>query len=83
MKTAKVKGTRSGNPIGRPRRVFDREEVLSLRRQGLSIAKIARRMGLGAGTVVRVIQAPADDATAFQNPMEGFRNDGRGELAAE
>jgi len=44
-----------GKRIGRPRRVFDREEVHRLRRQRLSIAKIARRMGLGVGTVARTL----------------------------
>ena len=44
-----------GKRIGRPRKVFDREEVHRLRRQGLSIAKIAERMGLGVGTVARVL----------------------------
>jgi len=42
-----------GKRIGRPQKVFDREEVHRLRRQGLSIAKIAERMGLGVGTVAR------------------------------
>ncbi len=46
-----------GKRIGRPRRVFDREEVHRLRRQGLSIAKIARKMGLGVGTVARALKA--------------------------
>src|ERR1700686_4100440 len=46
MRNAKVKGTRTGKPIGRPRRVFDRTEVLQLRELGLSLAKIAFRTGL-------------------------------------
>ncbi len=51
MKTAKAQG----KVIGRPRRVFDREEVLRLRAEGLSIAQIARRLGLGDGTVARTL----------------------------
>jgi DNA invertase Pin-like site-specific DNA recombinase len=44
ISSAKVRGTKSGKPIGRPRRVFNREEILTLRQDGLSIEKIARNM---------------------------------------
>jgi DNA invertase Pin-like site-specific DNA recombinase len=57
MRTAQAHGTKTGNPIGRPRRVFDRAQVLQLRGSGLSIEKVARELGIGVGTVVRVIQA--------------------------
>ncbi len=33
-------GQGAGEPLARARKVFDREEVLSLRKHGLSIAKI-------------------------------------------
>lgn len=59
MKAAKARGTRTGNPIGRPRRVFSRDEVLRLRASGLSIDEIAGRVGIGVGTVVRVLHAEA------------------------
>ena len=56
-------------PIGRPRRVFQRDEVVRLRDQeGLSWPEIARRMGAGQGTVVRVYQNLAGAPVAFQNP---------------
>jgi putative DNA-invertase from lambdoid prophage Rac len=35
MKAALKHGTKTGKPIGRPRRVFDRETVLRLREDGL------------------------------------------------
>jgi DNA invertase Pin-like site-specific DNA recombinase len=57
MKAAKKHGTKTGNPIGRPRRVFDREEVVRLRTKGLSIERIAHQMRIGVGTVARVIQS--------------------------
>jgi DNA invertase Pin-like site-specific DNA recombinase len=57
MKAARKHGTKTGNPIGRPRRIFNRHEVARLRGTGLSIEKIAREMNIGVGTVVRVIQA--------------------------
>ncbi|MBM3745848.1 MAG: recombinase family protein, partial [Acidobacteria bacterium] len=50
---ARRHGTKTGNAIGRPRRVFDRQEVVELRRQGLSWPEIARRTGAGVGTVRR------------------------------
>jgi DNA invertase Pin-like site-specific DNA recombinase len=53
--------SRSGRnlPPHRPRRIFDREAVAALRTQGLSIRAIAQQLGLGVGTVVRVLQARA------------------------
>ena len=41
LEHAKKSGTKSGRPIGRPRRVFDRERVLRLRREGRSLRKLA------------------------------------------
>jgi len=57
MRSAKVKGTRSGKPIGRPRRIFDRGEIVRLRQDGHSLAQIARQMNVGLGTVVRVLES--------------------------
>jgi hypothetical protein len=37
-------GTKSGNAIGRPKRIFDRGEVFRLRESGLSIERIAKEM---------------------------------------
>jgi DNA invertase Pin-like site-specific DNA recombinase len=51
--------SRSGRnlPPHRPRRIFDREEVAILRRQGLSLRQIAKKLGLGLGTVTRTLQS--------------------------
>lgn len=57
MRAAKAHGTKTGNAIGRPRRIFNRDEVLRLRGTGLSIEKIADQMSIGVGTVVRVLQS--------------------------
>ena len=65
---ARARGTKSGKPIGRPRRIFDREEVLRLRQAGATIERIAGQLGLGVGTVVRVLQDGNDGDTTFQNP---------------
>ena len=50
--------SRSGKdlPPHRPRRIFDRDRVVELRRQGLSLRQIAREMGLSLGTVTRTLQ---------------------------
>ena len=49
--------SRSGRdlPPHRPKRIFDREAVVALRRQGLPLRAIARRLGLGLGTVTRTL----------------------------
>ena len=56
MRAAKTHGTKTGNAIGRPRRVFDRAEVVRLRAAGLTIGNIACQMSIGVGTVVRVLK---------------------------
>ena len=68
LEYARRNGTKSGNAIGRPKRIFDRSEVVRLRASGLSIERIARQMLLGVGTIVRVIQAHDDSTATFQNP---------------
>jgi DNA invertase Pin-like site-specific DNA recombinase len=56
MKAAQKHGTKTGNAIGRPRRIFNRDEVVRLRETGLSIERIAQQMRIGVGTVVRVLR---------------------------
>jgi DNA invertase Pin-like site-specific DNA recombinase len=68
LEYARQHGTKSGKAVGRPKRIFDRAEVVRLRESGLSIEKIARQMGIGVGTVARVVQVPEQAALAFQNP---------------
>ncbi len=57
-KVGKAVYSRSGKnlPPHRPRRIFDRDQVAKLRRQGLSMRQIAKRLGLGLGTVTRTLQ---------------------------
>ncbi len=57
MKAAETHGRKTGNAIGRPRRIFNRDEVVRLRGTGLSIEKIAHQMKIGVGTVVRALQS--------------------------
>ena len=50
--------SRSGKdlPAHRPRKIFDREKVVRLRQDGLSLRQIAKRMRIGLGTVSRTLQ---------------------------
>src|SRR5262249_27765994 len=67
---AKEHGTKSGKPIGRPARVFRRDEVVRLRdEEQLSWPAIARRLGVGQGTVVRAYQSKTAATVPFQNPV--------------
>jgi DNA invertase Pin-like site-specific DNA recombinase len=47
-------GTKSGKPVGRPRRVVDQEVIRSLRVEGYSWPEIAGKLGVGLSTVQRV-----------------------------
>lgn len=48
-----------GLPLGRPKAIFDREEVRKERAAGLSIPKIAKKFGVGVGTIHRTLAATA------------------------
>jgi DNA invertase Pin-like site-specific DNA recombinase len=60
-KVGKTVYSRSGRslPPHRPKKVFDREEVVRLRLQGRSYRQIAKALGLGVGTVSRTLRARA------------------------
>ncbi len=67
----KEKFSRSGKnlPVGRPKRIFDREEVVRLRDQERrSWPEIARTLKLGVGTVVRAYQERKNALGPFQKP---------------
>lgn len=55
----KMKHSKSGRdlPPGRPKRIFDRQQVLQLRKQGLSLNKISEILKVGRGTVERALAA--------------------------
>ena len=58
LEYARHRGTRSGRGIGRPRKVFRRDQVAELRRRGVPWREIARTLGVGVGTVRRAVQQP-------------------------
>jgi DNA invertase Pin-like site-specific DNA recombinase len=73
-KVGKTVSSRSGRnmPPHRPRKVFDREEVVRLRHQGQSYRQIAKSLGLGIGTVVRTLQAGSKSSLRpFRNATAG------------
>lgn len=51
---ARAHGTKSGNAIGRPRRVFDRVKARELRDAGMPFRHIAAVLGVGETTIRRV-----------------------------
>jgi DNA invertase Pin-like site-specific DNA recombinase len=57
LSRARVQGTKSGKPIGRPRAVFARDQALELRAQGLSWREISRRTGASVAGVRRACQS--------------------------
>jgi DNA invertase Pin-like site-specific DNA recombinase len=61
---AREHGTKSGRPVGRPKKIFDREEVVRLRQRGTSVRAIAQQLGIGSGTVVQALKAFAGQAEA-------------------
>ncbi len=54
MRLARQRGVH----MGRPKLVFDREQVVALRDQGNSIRQIAAKLGVGKGTIERILSVP-------------------------
>ena len=44
-------------PIGRPKKVFNRDEAIKLRQRGWSVRAIAKHLNIGLGTVVRALKS--------------------------
>jgi len=61
LSLAKVQGTRSGNPVGRPKAIFDKGKVAELRKQGRSWREIARACNAGVTTVRRAYRSILGD----------------------
>jgi DNA invertase Pin-like site-specific DNA recombinase len=57
---AGIKAARkAGKVLGRPKRIFDRSQICELRRQGMSIRDISKRLDVGMGTVTRTLAEAA------------------------
>ena len=58
IKAGQARALASGKKIGRPQAIFDRNEVVRLRDQeGMSWPQIAKKLGVGTGTVRRAYDA--------------------------
>lgn len=53
MEHARRNGTKSGKAVGRPKAVFDRDEVVRLRHENQSWREISRKLRIGAATARR------------------------------
>jgi len=60
MENAKKNGTKSGRSIGRPTNVNDstRSTIIELSGRGMSKSKICRTLGIGVGTLYKLMQQP-------------------------
>src|SRR5947209_16654141 len=63
IKAGHVRARMEGKPIGRPRVIFDRETVVTLRKEGRSWTQIARRTGVSVGSVRRAFEAVSQPAS--------------------
>jgi DNA invertase Pin-like site-specific DNA recombinase len=70
LEYARHRGTRSGRVIGRPRKIFRRDQVAELRRRGVPWREIARTLGVGVGTVRRAYNGGSSPAEPCQNSSE-------------
>ena len=56
IKAGQARALGSGKSVGRPRLIFDRAEVVKLRKEGLSWSQITSRLGVSIGTARRAYQ---------------------------
>jgi DNA invertase Pin-like site-specific DNA recombinase len=66
---ARRKGTRSGQPVGRPKVVIDVERVTALRNSGLPWSEISRRTKATSGTVRRAYSDAIKRRQGCENPI--------------
>ncbi len=60
LRRVKETGSRSGRPVGRPRKIFRRDEALELRRSGHSWRQIASKLHIGVTTAKRGCRQASD-----------------------
>jgi DNA invertase Pin-like site-specific DNA recombinase len=65
--------SRSGRnlPPHRPKKIFNRDHVVELRRQGMSLRQIAHRLSLSLGTVARTLESEKRVAVAVHQVFSG------------
>ncbi len=60
MDYAREHGTKSGNAIGRPRAIFNRERLIADRKEGYSLRELAKRHRVSIGTAAAAVKAAAE-----------------------
>jgi DNA invertase Pin-like site-specific DNA recombinase len=70
LEYARIRGTKSGKAIGRPRAIFRRDQARELRSQGVSWRQIGHRLGISATTARRACEDPKEFNEPCQNPEE-------------
>lgn len=66
-----ARARREGKQIGRPRVEVDLDQALLLRRRGVSLRKSARKLGVGAATLCRALQAYDREMAVIQKIPSG------------
>jgi len=72
LEYARQHGTRSGKPVGRPKAVFDRDQIFHLRTRGHSLREIARRLGTSVARIRRASKASMVPSGEVKKLREGF-----------
>ncbi len=69
-----ARSTRSGRPIGRPRRLTAQvvERIREERAKGLKWSVVAQHVGIPTGTCRKVGSAPRSETPRAENPLPGF-----------
>lgn len=65
VRQAQAKGTKSGKPIGRPKRVFRRDQAEAMRSSGKSWAQIGIALGVPPGTIREALRKPTPENVAL------------------
>ena len=52
----------SGKQLGRPRRIVSQDEIVRLKAEGVSLREIAKKLGVGYGTVRQRLRRPPRDS---------------------
>jgi DNA invertase Pin-like site-specific DNA recombinase len=72
MEYSRSHGTRTGNPIGRARRVFRRDLAHQLRREGLSFRAISKQIGVPIATLHAALRENLSERSERAIPSEAI-----------
>ena len=70
LKNARAKGPR----LGRPFRVVDREKIMQLQAEGMSLRQIAERLGIGYGTVRARLNPSVNPRRLYSSQLKDAKN---------